>query len=165
MSWQQESDEVVSFGPILPKKGVKLEIVSAESAAWTVKSEDKGGASGHEGEAYPAMKLTLTITDTNIQTEGEHIKPRTTLEYQTNLARYPYADKKNPGAVQWMGRTGLYGLETSLGFDPLYINASGQPVEPFIAKDGRKLAPKGEGIKRQLNPAFMSAFFTAESVL
>src|SRR3972149_4472281 len=103
-AWQTESDEVVSFGPILPKKGTKLEIVSAESTQWTGKA----------------------------------------------------------GEVQWMGRTGLYGLETSLGFDPVYVNGSGQPVEPFIAKDGRKLAPKGEGIKRQLNPSFMSAFVTAE---
>src|SRR3990167_268033 len=125
-AWQTESDEVVSFGPMLPKKGTKLEIVSAESATWTVKAESAGGAPGHEGEAYPAMKLTLTITDTNIQTEGEHIRLRTTLDHQMNLAKYPFLSKKT-GEVQWMGRTGLYGLETSLGFDPVYVNGSGAP--------------------------------------
>src|SRR3990167_2635347 len=131
-AWQTERDEVVSFGPILPKKGTKLEIVSAESATWTVKAESAGGAPGHEGEAYPAMKLTLTITDPNVQTEGEHIRPRTTIEHQMNLARYPYASKKTPGEALWMGRTGLYGLEESLGFDPVFVNGSGHPVEPFI---------------------------------
>lgn len=161
MSWQQEQDEVINYGPILPKKGVKLEIGAAISATWKVKEEADGGAPGHAGEEYPAMKLTLEIKDEQVQTEGEHIRPRLTIEHQLNLARYPFLSKKD-GSAQWMGRTGLYGLEESLGFEPVFVNGGGQRVDPFITKAGRKVAPKGDNIKRQLNPDFTQAFFNAD---
>ena len=161
MSWQNEQDDVVAYGPVLPKKGVKLEVAAAVGATWTVKAEGEGGAPGHEGEAYPAMKLTLTLKDDSVQTEGEHIRPRTTIEHQLNLGRYPYLSKKD-GSVQWMGRSGLYGLEESLGFEPIFVDAAGAVVPPHITKAGRKVAPKGENIKRQVNPDFMKTYFHAD---
>ena len=44
----------------------------------------------------------------------------------------------------------------------VFTNGDGQPVEPYITRTGRKVAPKGEGIKRSLNPAFIQAYFTAD---
>ena len=158
MGWQQEQDEVVSFGPIVPQKDVKLEIAVAEQAQWTVKES----VPGHEGEVYPAMKLTLTIAEpSSVRTEQENVRPRLTIEHQMNLARYPYLDKKS-GEVKWLGRQGLYDLEEAFGFDPVFTNGSGQAMVPFVTRTGRKVAPKGEGIKRSLNPQFTQAYFTTD---
>lgn len=158
MVWQEEQDEVISFGPIVAQKDVRLEIAVAEQAQWTVKDS----VPGHEGEVYPAMKLTLTIADpSTVRTEQENVRPRLTLEHQMNLARYPYVDKKS-GEVKWLGRQGLYDLEEAFGFDPVFTNGSGQTVDAFVTRMGRKVAPKGEGIKRSLNPAFTQAYFTAD---
>ena len=161
MSWQQEQDDVVVTEPIVAQRDVKLEIVSAERAEWTVKAAGEGGAPGHEGEAFKAMKLTLQITDPTVQTEHEGARPRLTLEHQMNLDRYPYLDKKS-GGVRWLGRANLYELEEAFGFDPVFTNGEGQPVEPYITRNGRKMAPRGEGIKRSLNPAFTQAYFTPD---
>ena len=108
------------------------------------------------------MKLTCTIADpSTVRTEQETMRPRLTIEHHMNVARYPYLDKKS-GEVKWLGRQGLYDLEEAFGFDPVFTNGDGQPVEPFITRTGRKVAPKGEGIKRSLNPAFTQAYFTTE---
>ena len=161
MGWQQEQDDVVVTEPILAKQDCQLEIVSAESAEWTVKASIDGGAPGYEGQTFKAMKLTLSITDPNVQTEHEGARPRLTIEHQMNLDRYPYLDKKS-GRVKWLGRANLYELEEAFGFDPIFTNGEGQPVEPYLTRTGRKVAPKGEGIKRSLNPAFTQAYFTPE---
>lgn len=163
MRWQDESDEVVLTECILAKKDCQVEIVAAEPTEWKVKEAAKGGAPGHEGEAYKAMKLTLQITDQDIQTEHEGSRPRLTLEHQFNVEKYPYLDKKS-GAVKWLGRQNLYDLEEAFGFDPLFTNGDGQPVDAYVTRTGRKVAPKGEGIHRKLNPAFVSAYFTAEGI-
>ena len=162
MVWQEEQDDVILTEAVLPQKDVQLRIDVAEPATWTVKAASDGGAPGHEGEPYPAMKLTLAIADpSSVKTAHENARPRLTIEHQMNLARYPYADKKT-GEVKWLGRQGLYDLEEAFGFDPVFTNGNGQPVEPFITRTGRKVAPKGEGIKRSLNPAFTQAYFTAD---
>ena len=161
MGWQEEQDEVILTEPILAKRDCKVEITAVEATEWTVKETSKGGAPGHEGEKYPAAKMTLLITDEEIQTEHEGSRPRLTLEHQFNLQRYPYLDKKS-GTVKWLGRANLYELEEAFGFDPIFTNGEGQSVEPYITRAGRKVAPKGEGIKRQLNPAFLQAYFTSE---
>lgn len=161
MPWQSDSDEVVLTEPILAKKDCKVEIVAAEATEWKVKEASKGGAPGHEGEVYKAMKLTITITDENVQTEHEGSRPRLTLEHQCNVDKYPYLDKKS-GTVKWLGRANLYELEEAFGFDPVFTNGEGKTVEPYIGRTGRKMAPKGEGIKRSFNPAFTSAYFTSE---
>ena len=156
--WQDEQDEVVSYGPIVPQKDVKLMIDVAEATVWKVKES----VPGHVGEEYPAMKLTCTIADpSTVRTEQETMRPRLTIEHQMNVARYPYLDKKS-GEVKWLGRQGLYDLEEAFGFDPVFTNGDGQPVEPLITRTGRKVAPKGEGIKRSLNPAFTQAYFTSD---
>lgn len=161
MRWQEEQDDVVMTEPILAKKDCKLEIAAVESAEWKVKELAKGGAPGHEGEVYQAMKMTLTITDQNVQTEHEGSRPRLTIEHQCNVDKYPYLDKKS-GTVRWLGRANLYELEEAFGFTPVFTNGSGQAVEPFITRTGRKVAPRGEGIKRTLNQDFVQAYFNAD---
>ena len=163
MGWRDEQDDQIMSEPILAKRDCKLEITAAESAEWKVKEASKGGAPGHEGEVYQAMKLTLLITDPDIQTEHENARPRLTIEHQLNVAKYPYLDKKS-GTVKWLGRANLYELEEAFGFDPIFTNGDGQSVEAYVTRTGRKVAPKGEGIKRQLNPDFTSAYFTTDGV-
>ena len=160
MSWQNEYEDVQLTEPIQPKKDCLVQIAAAEGASWTVKPASEGGAPGFEGQVFPAMKLTVLITDPNVETEHEGSRVRRTIEHRLNLDRYPFKDKN--GAVGWMGKQGLYELEEALGFPPVYVNAELQPVEPFITRTGRKAAPRGEGIKRQLNQDFLRAYFTPE---
>ena len=154
--WAEEQDEIVVREPIQPKKDCQVRIEAAEAEEWIVKEHVPGEA----GKAFKAMKLTLTITDEAVQTEHENAQPRRTLDHHLNLDRYPFLDKKS-GTVKWMGRQGLYGLEEALGFDPIYLK-EGQPVEAYVTRTGQKRAPKGEGITRQLNPAFVAAYFHPE---
>ena len=158
---REESDEGILREPILAKKDVKLEITAAESTEWTVKEAGKGGAPRHEGEKYQAMKLTLSITDEDVQTEHEGSRPQLIIEHQFNVARYPYLDKKT-GTVKWLGRQNLYDLEEAFGFEPVFTNGNGEPVEAYITRSGRKVAPKIEGVKRQLNKDFTAAYFTSD---
>lgn len=161
MGWQDEGDDVQFSEPILAKKDCQVRIDAAEATEWKVKETAKGGAPGYEGQAFKALKLTCTITDASVQTEHEGGKPRLTLEHQFNIDRYPYLDKKT-GTVKWLGRQALYDLEEAFGFDPIFTTADGQPVDPFITRTGRKVAPKVEGVKRHLNPDFLSAYFTPD---
>lgn len=154
MNWQDEADPVELVEPILAKKDCKLRIDFVEPIQWTVKAH----VPGHAGEVYPALKVTHTIIDQDVQTEHEGSRIKAVFETQFNLQRYPYLDKKS-GSVKWLGRASLYELEEAFGFDPVYLDAEGQPVEPFISRTGRKLAPKGEGITRRLNLAFTGAYF------
>ena len=161
MGWQNDQDDQIQTEPILAKKDCEVQIDAAEKVSWKVKEASKGGAPGYEGQEFDAMKLTVTITDPNVQTEHEGARPRLTIEHQFNLAKYPYWDKKN-AKVAFMNRANLYDLEEAFGFDPIFTNGDGQPVEPYITKNGRKMAPKKEGVKRQPNPEFMSAFFNPD---
>jgi len=108
------------------------------------------------------MKLTLQITDREIKTEHEGGRPKLTLEHQFNIVKYPFKDK-DTGEVRWMGRTNLHQLEEALGFDPLFVSASGEQVEPYITRNGNKTAPRGvDGVARKLNPEFVSAYFDSD---
>lgn len=162
MSWQDEQDEVVITEPIQAKKDCKVQIAAVESTTWTVKPADKGGAPGYEGQEFQAAKMTLTIIDENVQTEHEGSRPRLTIEHQFNIAKYPYLDKKT-GTVRFMGRQHLYDLEEAFGFEPVFVDGEDNPVEPYLTRSGRKVAPKNvEGVSRKLNPAFLSAYFTSD---
>lgn len=158
--WMNEQDDVQFSEPILAKKDCQLRIDFAEPSEWKVKDH----VVGHEGEVYKAAKLTLTITDQNVQTEHADAKPRLTIEHQFNVQRYPYLDKKT-GQVKWLGRANLYELEEALGFEPVFVGADGEQVEPFISKTGRKLAPKIEGVKRQINPQFAASYFHEDGTI
>jgi hypothetical protein len=59
-----------------------------------------------------------------------------------------------------LGRQNLYELEAALGFDPVF-KVNGVTVEPFITKNGNKVAPKIDGVKRFVNPDFMDNYFDA----
>ena len=161
MSWMDEQDGVQFSGPILPKKECQVRIEFVEDATWTVKA---GGAPGYEGQAFKAAKLTAVITDANIATEGDHIKPRLTVELQFNLEKYPYLDKKT-GNVAWLGRQFVYDLEEAFGFEPVFVGPDGAKVEPYISKNGRKLAPKVDGVKRGINPEFAATYFNADGTV
>lgn len=157
MSWQDESDEVIITEPILAQKDVKGRIDFVEPETWTVKET----VPGHGGEPHPALKLTVTITDDSIKTEHENSRPRLTIEHRFNLDKYPYLDKKS-GTVRFMGRQNLYDLEEAFGFEPVFTNGDGQPVDAYVTRNGRKVAPKGEGIHRKPNAQFMEAYFTQD---
>ena len=161
MGWQEESDEVIVTEPIVAKKDCKMQIDAVEPTTWKVKETANGGAPGYAGQEFKALKLTATITDENIQTEHEGARPRLTLEHQFNVDKYPYLDRKS-GTVRFMGRQNLYDLEEAFGFEPLFTNGEGKPVEAYVTRTGRKVAPKGEGIKRKLNPDFLTAYFTID---
>ena len=152
--WADEQDEIQFSEPILAKKDCKVRIDFAEPAEWKVKET----VPGHGGETYKAMKLTVIITDENVQTEHADAKPRLTIEHQLNIEKYPYLDKKT-GTVKWLGRAGLYDLEAALGFEPRFVGPDGQQVEPYVTRTGRKAAPKIDGVKQMLNPDFAAAYF------
>jgi len=158
MPWQDEADDIQFSGPIKPKKGCKVRIDNVASSVWTVKE----GVEGHEGDTTPAIKVMCTIID-DVEVEQEGTKPKMNVDFITNLARHPYLSKKT-GEVEFMGRAGLYGIEEAFGFDPVFKNALGEVVEPFISsRTGRKSAPKGvEGVKRVLNPDFHAAYFNGD---
>lgn len=148
MNWLTEQDEQVFSEPILAQKGVKLKVGFAEATKWKNKVDSK---------EYEAIKLSLDIDDDTVKVEHADARPKLNIQDQFNLAQYPYMDKKT-GEIKKLGRSKLYQLEEAFGFDPLFM-VNGSKVEPFITKTGAKRAPKVEGIKRCLNPAFMDAYF------
>lgn len=143
-----EADDVQFSEPIMAQKGVKLKVNFAEATKWKSKVDDV---------EYEAMKLTLDIDDSSVKTEHADAKPRYTIIDQFNLSQFPYTDKKT-GEIKKLGRSKLYQLEESFGFDPIFM-VNGEKVEPFITRTGSKRAPKIEGVKRVLNPEFMDAYF------
>lgn len=149
--WTNEQDDVQFSEPILAQKGVKLKLNFAEATKWKSKVD---------GQEYDAVKVTLDIDDKSVRTEHADARPKTTIVDQFNLAQFPYTDKKT-GEVKKLGRSKLYQLEEALGFDPVFL-VDGKQVEPFITKTGAKRAPKIEGVKRTLNPAFMDAYFLGD---
>lgn len=149
--WGSEQDDVQFSEPILAQKGVKLKVNFVESTKWKSKVDDK---------EYDAAKIILDIDDSSVKTEHADAKPKTTINDQFNLAQFPYTDKKT-GEVKKLGRSKLYQLEEAFGFDPVFL-VDGQKVEPFITRTGTKRAPKIEGVKRTLNPAFMDAYFLGD---
>src|SRR3990167_599306 len=144
------TDPIIFSEPILAKKDCKVMIVAAVGSEWTVKE----GVPGLAGQKTKTVKLTLQITDPNVQTEHEGARPRLTFEQAFNVESHPYWDQKE-GEVRKMHRGVLFSLEEALGFEPLFVTTTGQPVDPYITRNGNKVAPKIEGVQRKPNPEFI----------
>jgi len=149
--YTEEQDDVQFSEPILAQKGVRLGIQFAEKTVWKNK---------HDGQEYDACKLTTIISDDSVKTEHADAKPKMTIEDQFNIVQYPYLDKKS-GEMKKLGKTKLYQLEAAFGFDPVF-QVNGKQVEPFVTRNGNKVAPKLEGVKRVLNPDFFDAYFNQD---
>ena len=150
--YTDEEEPIIFSEPILAQKGVRLGVSFAEKTEWEAKT---GGVKN--GQKFDACKLTVTISDDSVKTEHADAKPKLTIEDQFNIEQFPYEDKKT-GAVKMLGRTKLFQLEQAFGFDPIF-KLNGQVVEPFVTKNGNKVAPKIEGVKRVINPDFFNAYF------
>ena len=110
------------------------------------------------GKETKAVKVTVQITDTSVTTEHAGSRPLLSFEHQFNIESHPYLAKD--GTVKALSRNLLFSLEEALGFDPAFFDAQGQPVEPFLTRTGRKVAPKDvEGVTRKLNAEFDRAYF------
>ena len=156
INFLDQEDDILIYEPILAKKDCKIKISFAETAEWKVKEH----VPGYAGEIYKALKLTVLITDQNVQTENDDAKARLTIEDQFNVVKYPYLSKKT-GQVEWLNRAKLYQLEDAFGFDPFFA-VDGVAVAPHITKNGRKVAPKIAGAKQRVNPDFWTAYFNED---
>lgn len=156
MGFRDDSDAVIITEPILPKKDVPVEILAAESASWTVKDTVPGFA----GQQTKAVKLTVKLLDTDVQTEHDGARPRLVFDQTFNIEPHPYINKD--GEIAKMGRSLLYSIEEAAGFDPVFVDAEGNEVAPYITRTGSKRAPKQEGVRQKLNPAFADAYFNED---
>ena len=156
-NWQDAGDDVQFFEPLKAQDKVQAEIDFVEKSTWKVKE----GVTGYEGMEFKAMKVTLKITDESVETEHADAKPRLTVEDVFNIEKYPYLDKKD-FKVKFLNRNKLFQIEEALGFEPLFTDKTGQEVAPHITKNGNKVAPKVEGVKRVLNRDFASAYFNQD---
>lgn len=164
--YTEEHDEITFTEPILAQKAVRCEVQFAAKSEWEVKQ--KAGWTAEQmmtmvpylGKKYDVCKLTINIVDESVRTEHDNAKPKTTIEDQFNIEQYPYPDKES-GQLKKMGKQKLYELEAALGFDPVFT-VGGKPVEAFVTKNGNKVAPKIDGVKRGVNPAFFDAYFTSD---
>ena len=152
----QERDEIQFREPILAQKDVKAKIAFAEPSEW--KPKDAVKEAGDVEDSYKACKLTVMLTDDSVRTEHSDALPRMNVDDQFNVQKYPYLDKKS-GGISWMNRGKLFDLEKAFGFDPCFVDRSGNKVEAFITKTGNKVAPKVDGVARVLNPDFVGAYF------
>lgn len=150
MGLRDQEHDVVFTEPIVEKKDCEVEIVDVGLSPWIAKAGE------HVGKAFNACKLQLVITDKDIRTETEGAKARTVLDDVFNLEPYPYMKDGEP---RWMTIGKVYELEAAFGFEPVYVDASGNKVPPHVSRTGKKYAPKVEGVKRKLNPAFVEAYF------
>jgi hypothetical protein len=154
MSRFDEGDDIRFSEPILAQKGVKVKIGFAERTEWEAKTKGV-----KNGQKYDACKLTLTIDDKSVKTEHADASPRLTIEDQFNIVSFPYEDKQT-GEVRKLGRDKLYQLEEAFGFEPIF-KVGDQVVPPYVTKNGKKVAPKLEGVKRIPNPDFFNAYFSS----
>lgn len=161
--YTEEEEDIQIIEPIMAQKRVRIGVTFAEHTEWEVKPKDKwipeGLVNMQEliGKKYDACKLTLTISDDSVKTEHEGAGFKRTIEHQFNIVKFPYPDK-NSGQVKYLGKQNLFQLEAALGFDPVF-KVSGEIVEPYITKNGNKVAPKIDGVKRSINPDFFNAYF------
>ena len=88
MGMRDEADVVQFAEPILPKRDCKVRIDAAEGVTWTVKEH----VPEHAGEDYPAMKLTVTIIDQEIELEhpelGKTISDASPIRLSATPAKY-----------------------------------------------------------------------------
>lgn len=159
MTFQDERDEVPYYEPILAKKKAKVKIQFAEPATWTVKDK----VIGYAGQEKKACKLNVLIIDQDVRCEHADAKPRRQFDDQFNVEKYPYMDKT--GEVKFMNRGKLFDFETAFGFEACFVDKNGAKVEAHVTKSGNKVAPKGEGIARVLNPDFVAAYLHADGTV
>lgn len=159
MSWQDEANDVEYSEPVQPKRDCQIELQGALPETWIVKES----VTGYQGHQTKCVRVTCRIIDPNVTTEHEEARPRLVFDQTFNIERHPYFNKK-VGEVRFLSRGLLHSLEEALGFDPIFHDADGNPVEPRITRNGTKTAPNRPGIKQLLNPAFVSAYFTPEGV-
>jgi len=155
--YTEEQDEIKFSEPVMAQKGVKMKVNFAEKSEWEAKTNGV-----KDGRKFGACKLTLDIDDDSVRTEHKGGKARMTIEDQFNIQQFPYEDKKT-SEQKILGRAKLYQLEGALGFEPIF-KVDGEVVEPYITKNGNKVAPKIEGVKRVLNPDFFNTYFSEDGV-
>lgn len=139
------------YEPILEKKDCKVRILGAETKPWKPKV-----GTGVEKETN-AMKLQIEITDEDARCENADAKPSKRIDDYINLEKHPYVGKD--GEVAYMGTSKVYQLEQALGFEPVFVDKSGKPVDAHITKTGKKVCP--EGASQKLNADFLEAYFDA----
>src|SRR3990167_629498 len=137
--YTEAADTVVFKEPILKQDNVRLVVGFAEKVQWKSKAD---------GNMYDGCKLTLTIADDSVKVESAEAMMKTTIEDQFNIEPFPYLDKKT-GETKTLGRGKLYDLEGALGFEPVFVDASGNEVEARVTRTGNKVAPKIDGVKRK----------------
>lgn len=146
------------YEAIKPKKDCRITILSAEMGkSWRHKVAVPAEGYKVPGETR-VMKLTIQITDDSVETENVDAKPKRRIDDMVILEQHPYVDSRD-GVQKVMKLEKLFQLQQFLGFEPLFVNAHGQPVEPYVTKTGRKTCPKGASIAFQ--PAFLDAYFDA----
>ena len=154
-NWYDATSPEVFSEPIQAKKDVSIEVTAAVSGAWTVKDI----VPGYAGKTTKTVKVTIQITDPDVKTEHEDAKPKLVFEQAFNIEPHYYLDAKS-GTVKAMRPGLLFTLEDALGFDPVFVDGQGNVVEPFVTRNGNKIAPKGvEGVSRKLNADFANAYF------
>lgn len=163
-----ERDEVIFREPIKAQKDVKVKILSVENTEWKPKDAVKDAASVENmvlKDAYKAVKVSVVITDDTVKCENEDAMPRSQIDDQFNIQRYPFVDNKKGGVLGWMNRGKLFQLEAAFGFDPCFQDKDGNAVEPVITRNGNKVAPKIDGVARVLNPSFESAYMNEDGTI
>lgn len=154
---QVERDEVLFREPVLEQKNVKARISFAEPTEWRPKDAVRALDSTLK-DSYKACKLSVILTDDSLRTEHADALPKLVVDDQFNVVKYPYLDKKK-GGISYMNRAKLFDLENAFGFEPVFVDGDGKEVEPFITRNGNKVAPKVPGVARVLNPSFVSSYF------
>ena len=151
---QRQKSDV--YEAIKAKKDCEIEILNAEMGkSWKHKTQADSGSYKVPGETR-VMKLTIQITDSNVETENSDAKPRRKIEDMVILEPHPYVDQKD-GTTKYMKLEKLFQLQQFLGFDPKFVDAEGNEVEPYVSRTGRKSCPKGASIA--LRPEFVKAYF------
>ena len=146
------------YEAIKPKKDCKIEILNAEMGKpWKHKCQVPAEGYKVPGETR-VMKLTINITDEAVETENSDAKPRRKLDDMVILEQHPYVGKDD-GAVHFLKLEKLFQLQAYLGFEPKFVDASGNEVEAHISKTGKKYCPKGASIA--FRPEFLDAYFDA----
>lgn len=174
MSILEQEDEVSFPCCIKPKKDVEVIIRSAEPMEWRLKDEVYEAADPLTKElfdskaddagviAFKAVKLVIEVSDENIEPETEGGQLKRTIESVFNIERYPYVNKRT-GSISWLSRNTLFSIERAFGFDPCFVDEDGNEVEPFVTRNGNKIAPKNvSGVRQKLNEDFSKTFFDDE---
>lgn len=143
------------YEAIKPKKDCRIQIVNAEMGKpWNHKVSAPGDYKV-PGQTR-VMKLTINITDDLVETENSDAKPRRKLDDMVILEPHPYVDKET-GVQKFMKLDKLFQLQAFLGFEPKFIDASGNECAPHITKTGNKVCPKGASIG--FRSEFIEAYF------